>query len=119
MSDYEFKLPWPPSINSYWATFRGRRLISKKGRLYAKEVDQILDDLNLKGEMISNRLCVHITLNPPTLRKYDVDNFNKCLFDALSKSGFWVDDEQVVKLTIEKGIKTPPGNAVVKVTVYG
>lgn len=27
-------LPWPPSVNTYWRTFRGRMLISAHGRDY-------------------------------------------------------------------------------------
>lgn len=116
MSDYEFELPWPPSINSYWATFRGRRLISKKGREYKKVVLDKLTELGLRGENVTEKLSFHMTLNPPTLRKYDVDNFTKCVFDSLSNAEFWEDDEQVHKLTVVKGEKTPPGNVIVKVT---
>ena len=116
MSDYEFELPWPPSINSYWATFRGRRLISKKGRQYKKDVAEILKEIDLNGELVKENLSFHMTLNPPTLRKYDVDNFTKCVFDSLSNADFWVDDEQVCKLTVVKGVKSPPGNVLVKVT---
>ena len=58
-----------------------------------------------------------MVLNPPTLRKYDVDNFNKALFDGLTHAGFWVDDEQIQRLSISKGVKTVGGNVVVSVTV--
>jgi crossover junction endodeoxyribonuclease RusA len=56
-------------------------------------------------------------LNPPTLRKYDVDNFNKALFDALSHGQFWLDDEQVDKLIVTKGVKIKGGNIQVKVSL--
>ena len=36
-------LPYPPSINSYYRTFRGRMLISAKGREYRKVVEVELD----------------------------------------------------------------------------
>lgn len=115
MSDYEFTLPWAPSINSYWATFRGRRLISKKGREYKKAVADLMAELNLSDEMISDKVTVHITLCPPTLRKYDIDNFCKCIFDALSQCGFWEDDELVYALNIRKGEKIKGGQVRVKV----
>jgi crossover junction endodeoxyribonuclease RusA len=38
----ELTLPFPPSVNTYWRTFNGRMLISKKGREYRKAVaDQV------------------------------------------------------------------------------
>ena len=115
MSDYEFTLPWPPSVNGYWRSFRGRQIISKRGREYVKTVNESMVNLGLAGELVDKQLNVSIVLNPPTLRKYDIDNFTKGVFDALSKCNFWVDDEQVVSLSIKKGAKTPPGNVEVKV----
>lgn len=109
MSDYEFTLPWPPSVNGYWRSFRGRQIISKRGREYKETVAGLMDDLNLSDEMISDRVAVRITLCPPTLRKYDIDNFCKCVFDALSKCGFWEDDELVYALNIRKGEKIKGG----------
>ena len=114
MADYEFELPWPPSINGYWRTFRNRQIISKRGREYRLSIGNAIPDLI--GEAIEERVSVYIVLNPPTKRKYDVDNFTKAVFDALTAIGFWIDDEQVHKLTIVKGEKSPPGNVQVKVT---
>ena len=112
---YKFELPWPPSINGYWATFRNRRIISKKGRQYKKDVYQAVKDKNLLDEKLGGDLVVSIILNPPTLRRYDVDNYVKCIFDSLGEAGFWVDDSQVVRLVVEKGVKTKGGNALVTV----
>lgn len=116
--EYRFTLPWPPSVNGYWRSFRGRQIISKRGREYVKQVDELMKELNLHSEQISKSVSVSIKLNPPTLRSYDVDNFNKGIFDALSKCGFWLDDSQVYRLTIEKGNKAKGGNAEVTVSVY-
>lgn len=117
--NYEFELPWPPSINGYWRSFKGRQIISAKGRGYRTDVDKILESYGLKGEMVSKKLTVHIVLNPPTLRRYDIDNFCKAIFDALSHSKFWVDDEQVYRLSIKKGVKTKGGNVQVRVLGFG
>ncbi len=116
MSDYEFELPWPPSVNGYWRTFRNRQIISKRGREYRANAIEIMQSYGLSGEMLTERLQVSLTLYPPTIRKYDIDNFCKAAFDALSHCKFWVDDEQIDKLTISKGNKTPPGKIVIKVT---
>ena len=115
MSDYEFELPWPPSVNQWKTPFRGRMILTKKGRDYRKAVAEAMESLSLAREGIQEELAVSLVLNPPTLRRYDVDNFTKSLFDALTHCGFWGDDEQVVRLLIEKGEKIPPGNIQVKV----
>lgn len=117
MKDYEFELPWPPSINGYWRNFRGRQIISKRGREYRVKVAEVMKGLNLDDEMIDGRMVIAIALYPPTLRKYDIDNFCKAIFDGLTHCGFWVDDEQIDSMLVVKMIKTPPGMVTIGVTV--
>lgn len=112
----EFKMPWPPSVNGYWKPFNNRLILSAKGRKYRGSAVAQLIDLKLYNKNLSQSLSVELVLNPPTLARYDIDNFNKALFDALSHGKFWLDDEQVVKLTISKGVKTKDGNIELKVT---
>jgi crossover junction endodeoxyribonuclease RusA len=116
MSDYEFELPWPPSVNGYWRTFRNRQIISKRGREYRSNAIDLMQSYGLSGEMLTERLQVHLTLHPPTLRKYDVDNFCKATFDALSHAGFWEDDEQIDSLSIKKAEKIKGGRVIIRVT---
>lgn len=115
MSDYEFTLPYPPSVNGYWRNFRGRQIISKRGREYKVSVSDVMSSLGLHSEKINKLVVFDMIINPPTLRKYDVDNFTKGVFDALSNCNFWLDDEQVIKLTVSKGEKVKGGNVKVKV----
>ena len=110
-------MPWPPSINGYWRSFNNRQIISKRGREYRVSVLNKCKELGLYNELVGGDLSLTMVLNPPTLRKYDVDNFNKALFDGLTHAGFWVDDEQIQRLSISKGVKTAGGNVVVSVTV--
>ena len=112
---YKFTMPWPPSINGYWRTFKNRQIISKRGRDYRANAIAHLIDIKLYNEKLSEPLRVELVLNPPTLRRYDIDNFNKALFDALSHGNFWIDDEQVIELKITKGAKTKNGNVMVTV----
>ena len=116
-SDYEFVMPWSPSVNSCWMHTRQGVKLSKRGRQHRKDAIALLDSLNLSGELISTPVSVSIVLNPPTLRRYDVDNFSKSLLDALTHANFWVDDELVHKITIEKGVKSKDGNVNVKVNI--
>lgn len=115
MCDYEFKMPFPPSVNAWKSPFKNRMILTAKGRAYRSEAVEAMQILGLSNEMLSGRLVVHLTLNPKTNRKYDIDNFCKSLFDAMTKAGFWVDDEQVDRLVIEKGEKVDGGSVEVKV----
>lgn len=116
-AEYKFSMSYPPSINGYWRSFRGRQIISKRGREYRIKAISELSRLGLSGELISESLSVRMVINPPTLRKYDIDNFCKAAFDALSHAGFWVDDEQIIRLTIEKGEKVKGGRLDLSVIV--
>lgn len=118
-ASYEFSLGWPPSINSYWATFRNRRIISKRGREYKKDSIEEIRKAGLIDEKISGRVSFKMVMNPPSLRKYDIDNFCKSVFDSLSEAGFWLDDEQVYRLTIVKGEKIKGGRIDLKIDLIG
>ena len=113
--DYEFDLPFPPSVNAWKTPFRNRMILSKRGREYRTAVAAELVRLGLHGEGLDGELAVSVTLHPPSLRRYDVDNFTKSLFDALTAAGFWLDDSQVQSMTVEKGVKVKGGNALIKV----
>ena len=116
--DYEFDLPYPPSVNGYWRAFRGRQIISKRGREYRVNAMEALGGLGLYGEGVTGRLHVSVVIHPPTLRKYDIDNWCKAPFDALTHAGFWGDDEQVDSLNIKKGEKIKGGLIKLKVSIY-
>lgn len=117
--DYEFKMPWPPTINHYHQPIRvGRGVRITKGakaRAYEREAVEAITALGLHNERLACDLSIHITLNPPTLAKYDVDGRPKGILDALTAAGFWLDDSQVVRMTVEKGVRMKGGNVVVKV----
>ena len=117
--DYEMELPFPPSVNAWKTPFRNRMILSKRGREYRTAVAAELVRLGLHGEGLDGDLAVSITLNPPSLRRYDVDNFTKSLFDALTTSGFWLDDSQVQRMTVQKGFKVVGGNVKIKVKIIG
>lgn len=116
MSDYDFYMPYPPSVNGYWRTYKNRQIISERGRSYRSLAIRTMKNLNLDNEGLSDRLRVTVTIHPPTLRKYDIDNWCKAPFDALTHAKFWIDDEQVDKLEVLKGEKIKGG--LIRVRVY-
>ena len=104
----EITLPWPPSVNSYWRTYKGRMLISAEGRAYRAAVaDQILLQGFRQNRTYENKIIVLIKAYRPDERKRDLDNLFKAPLDALAKAGVYKDDSQIVDLRIfwakEKG----------------
>lgn len=117
-------LPFPPSVNAYWKqitlktrggkTYRSTGL-TKKARLFRTAAIIAIKKQHPGHAIIDYHVKVRIRLYPPTLRKFDVDNFNKGILDALTHAKIWVDDELVYDLHIIKDEKIKGGKAVVDV----
>ena len=105
----KLKLPFPPSVNSYWRApnkgpLKGRHLISAAGRKYQSEAcAAIIEQLRRLPKPSSEPASVEVILYPPDVRRRDIDNYNKALFDALTHAGVWEDDSQVKRLLVEWG----------------
>ena len=121
MPDFEFNLPYPPTVNHYHQPVRqgrGVRIIKgAKARAYQADAVAAITAAGLDAEGIDGPVRITITLNPPTLARYDVDGRPKGVLDALTAAGFWLDDSQVQSMTVEKGEKVKGGSAVVKVWI--
>lgn len=106
-------LPWPPSVNHYWRTWRGRMLISRQGRAYRARVGEILKAAGLAPQ--AGPLAVHVELYPPDRRKRDVDNTFKAIGDSLQHGGAFQDDSQIVWLLLEKAEVVAGGKVIVRI----
>lgn len=104
------ELPIPPSINKYYATYKGRRLISKEGRNYKLRVARI------PLIKIDGRLSVHIKIMAKDKRRRDLDNILKCLLDSLMGAGLYDDDSQIDVLHVTRGEKSKDHK--IEVTVF-
>lgn len=90
-SRVQITLPYPPSVNSMYATFKGRRILSRKGREYKKAVAEIPVTQTFGGEVV-----LTVNLYRPK-RTGDLDNYLKAIQDALT--GIWYDDDkQIVEI---------------------
>jgi crossover junction endodeoxyribonuclease RusA len=111
------KLPWPPSVNSYWrhpsrGPLAGRHLISEKGREYRKAVGFLL----LRSKCVPGSLSVRIIANPPDKRRRDLDNILKALLDSLVAAGAIRDDADIDSLCITRGPVEKGGSVHVEIT---
>lgn len=95
----EFTLPWPPTVNSYWRTFKGRMLISEEGRAYRLRVEAQVFCQQCRKNFQGN-LKVEIEAWRPDKRRRDLDNLLKATLDALAHAGVYKDDSQIVDLRI-------------------
>ena len=95
----ELILPWPPSVNTYWRTFRGRMIISKAGRDYRTSVaEQVV--VQSIGKFLDKRIVVCILAYRPDKRRRDLDNLLKAALDSMCSAGVYDDDSQIVDLRI-------------------
>ena len=109
-------IPWPPSVNGYWRTFGGRQILSKRGRVFREAgALAIASQVSADRPPMTGRLAVEITLCPPTVRSFDIDNFAKAPLDLLTHVGIWADDSQVDSLTIRRDKKRKGGCAMVTI----
>ena len=93
MNEYQFVLPYPPSLNTYWRRRGSQYYISDKGQKYRKDVQQIIRQLKL-DIFTKSRLRIKVIADVPDSRRRDLDNILKGLLDSLIHAGFAEDDEQ-------------------------
>jgi crossover junction endodeoxyribonuclease RusA len=98
-TDYvSITLPYPPSANRYWRSYRGRVVKSAEAKAYQQEAGWIA---KLSGFDCTTR-NVSITLRVYRPRKTgDLDNSLKILIDSM-KGIIYEDDEQVVVIHAER-----------------
>lgn len=95
------RLPYPPTVNTYYTVARGRKILSKKGRAYKKEALGWLLEQNVpKGS--EGAYSVMIYVRPPDKRRRDIDNLLKPLLDSLVDYGVIPDDSMIFDLRIQK-----------------
>lgn len=100
MKEQRITLGFPPSVNTYWRTFRGRMLISAKGRDY-REASVMAARVARLVPYGAGQIAVTIAAYLPDARRRDADNLLKAPLDALAHAGIYADDSQIRKLTIE------------------
>lgn len=99
----KIRLPYPPSVNHYYKNGRnGIKYIGELGQKYRLDVLAIVANLGLKG-FGDSPVAVTVWLHQKDRRKRDIDNFQKCFFDALTHAKVWGDDSQIYELSIKKG----------------
>ena len=118
------RLPYPPSINNYYAQRRNVRCgvcrqmvkvppnyLSKEAKQYRREVARLCIGLDRFGDA---KLAVRVDWFPPADRG-DVDNRIKPLLDALEDAKIFDDDKQVKDIRLVWRHPVPGGHCLVKI----
>ena len=106
--------PYPPSVNAYWLQSGKRRYISKRGVEFKKAVKEICQDLPSFND---RALSIEIVLFPRDKRLLDIDNCCKAILDSMNGI-MYDDDQQVWKLSVERGPKIKGGGCQVTISEY-
>lgn len=114
MTILKLTLPVPPSANTYYRNFRGRMVMSAKGREFNKSVAEYIAE-NRFRKFWDARVSVLILLHPKDKRKLDIDNRIKPVLDALQSAGVFNNDEQVDQASILRCNIIRGGKAIVYV----
>jgi len=87
-------LPYPPSANRYWKTWRGRAVKSPEAKAYTLTVSALCKAARTRP--LDGPVVVSVHVFRP-LRRGDLDNRIKVTLDSLRGHAF-ADDDQVVEL---------------------
>jgi crossover junction endodeoxyribonuclease RusA len=108
-----FILDWPPTINTYYSVVNNRKILSKKGRDYKKNmVKSLMVKKPPKG--LTGRIELRIDAHPPDRRKRDLDNLVKPIQDSLQDYGMF-DDSQIDYLRVRRCEVEKGGRVIVRV----
>jgi len=97
-----FYVDFPPSINNYYSFNRHGIFIKAAGRRYRERCAADVREQNCKVQ-VSDSLHVTLVLHAPDRRRRDLDNYQKCLLDALTHAGVWEDDSQLEQMAVFRG----------------
>lgn len=87
-------LPYPPSANRYWRTWRNRVVLSRDAREYK---EQAWWEAKAQGvEPLAGEVAVTIHIYRP-IKRGDLDNRLKVVIDALNGVAYG-DDKQIIEL---------------------
>ena len=124
---FKATLPMPPSVNHYWSKSVGRakgksyvhvRLSDRAHKFRNNVVAQVADIAQRQGSIRTHdgRIRAVVTLHGATKRSYDVDNYGKGLFDALTYCKVYKDDSQIDEMIVKRGDVIKGGR--VEVEIY-
>lgn len=118
MENITLYLPWPPTVNNYYAHTRNGVFISKKGRQYSNKIATELEE-QANGINLYDPVFMEVKMFPPDRRRRDLDNHMKALQDSLVKNGLLEDDSLIDQLFIYRGEMVKGGLVIIEINDSG
>lgn len=114
MSDYAVTVPWSPTCNTYYKHTKTGAFLSARGRAYREAVAAAVvrkgPPPRFAGPLAITLRCVR-----PDVRRRDLDNLLKSLFDSLLHAGVYLDDSQVEEIHATMAPPEKPGRIEVSI----
>jgi len=98
-------LPYPPTVNHYWAHTRNGTFIMAKGKQYRRDVIRLVQPY----KPLLNKLKVLLLVYPPDNHRRDLDNIFKAPLDAMEHGGAYKNDNQICDLRAVRCDVIKPG----------
>lgn len=116
-------LPTPPSANGFYSVCRGRKILSKRARLWRAKVAPLLEAAHAtvpRGWPFGVTYIVTYWYTPSAKRVSelgpDLDGPLKALLDACTQAEWiWLDDCQVIEIHAYKLPVGKPGGVTIKI----
>lgn len=83
-------LPWPPGVNNLFATYRNRRIPTRRYKAWQEAAAASL--AQQPWEPLADRQRIALILTPPDRRERDADGYLKAPIDFLVKAGVLAGD---------------------------
>ena len=114
----QLTLPYPPSTNRYWRTFRGRTVPSKEATAFKR----IVKEAGPQQDLYTGDVGVTIQLLPKLTAKgvaskvcLDIDNPIKVILDSIQ--GVYIENDKQVKMILaEYGEPVKDGGVIVTIS---
>lgn len=91
---FVIQIPFPPSVNSMYRSYRGRTVLSAYGRSYKEQTQQLFLNKSTASRVFEGELVLSGRFFQPDRRRRDLDNLLKASLDVVSDiCGF--DDSQI------------------------
>lgn len=89
-----FTMPYPPSVNAYWLSVRGRVVLSAHAKRYKATAALAAKAAGVRP--LTGPVSVEMHVYRPR-KTGDLDNTMKAVFDSLNGVA-WIDDSQVISI---------------------
>jgi len=115
----ELSVPFPPTMNTIWRSYKGRNILSKPYRAW-RELAAVQIDHQMHGQTpITGPYHMVVEYDRPDKRGRDISNYIKALEDSLVLCRVIRDDSDCLSLMLKWSDRKPGKGAEARVEIEG